>query len=441
MSEVRKKIKIGITQGDVNGVGYEVILKVFYDLQLIELCTPIVYGSKKYSSDHKKNLEMNNFSLNYINAPSMAKEDKLNLIQCCEDKDDLEIGTPTKSSGKAAFQSLDAAVNDLIAGKIDAVVTAPINKKNIQGEGFDFPGHTEFLAKKDNGANGLMFMISDKLKVGVVTGHIPLKDVSSVISEEKILDKLKVMNKSLKRDFNINKPKIAVLGLNPHAGDNGLLGSEEQDVIINAIQKSNEDKILAHGPFPADGFFGSNQYLKYDAVLAMYHDQGLIPFKALSFGEGVNFTAGLSYIRTSPDHGTGYDIAGEGKADESSIRQAIYTAIDIYNSRNFIDEISVDPLKTNQIKNFQPTHKTRNHTPRKRDAPTPRAEQERDTPTPRSEQKRTVPTPRAELKKEIEKRKVEVRKDVSEEVLPEKKEVEKEVKLEAKAEGKQEAKE
>jgi 4-hydroxythreonine-4-phosphate dehydrogenase len=374
MREERKKIKIGITQGDVNGVGYEVILKAFHDLQLNELCTPIVYGSKKYSSDHKKSLEMNNFSLNFINAPSMAKGDRLNLIQCCDDKEELEIGTPTKFSGRAAFESLDAAVNDLLAGKIDAVVTAPINKKNIQGDDFDFPGHTEFLGNKDNGAQGLMFMISDKLKVGVVTGHIPLSDVSTSISEEKILDKLKVMNKSLKRDFNIPKPKIAVLGLNPHAGDNGLLGTEEQDIIISAIQKSNEDKILAHGPFPADGFFGSNQYLKYDAVLAMYHDQGLIPFKALSFGEGVNFTAGLSYIRTSPDHGTGYDIAGEGKADESSIRQAIYAAIDIYNSRNFNDALSVDPLKSNQIKNFQSIHKPRNHAPSKRDGPTPRAE-------------------------------------------------------------------
>lgn len=374
MSEERKKLKIGITQGDVNGVGYEVILKAFYNLELIDLCTPIIYGSKKYCSDHKKSLHMDSFSLNYINTPSMAKDNKLNLIQSCDDKNELEIGKPTKYSGMAAFQALDAAVNDLLAGKIDAIVTAPINKKNIQGEEFDFPGHTEFLGKKDNGANGLMFMISDKLKVGVVTGHIPLSNVSSEISEDNILDKLKVMNKSLKRDFNINKPKIAVLGLNPHAGDNGLLGTEEQDVIIKAIQKSNEDKILAHGPFPADGFFGSNQYLKYDAVLAMYHDQGLIPFKALSFGEGVNFTAGLSYVRTSPDHGTGYDIAGLGQADESSIRQAIYTAIDIYNSRNFNDELSVNPLKPNQIKNFQSIHNPRNYTPRKRDSPKPRAE-------------------------------------------------------------------
>lgn len=374
MSEKRNKIRIGITQGDVNGIGYEVILKAFQNLELLGLCTPIVYGSKKYSSDHKKNLGMDSFSLNYISSPGQAKDNRLNLIQCCKDDQVLEIGTPTSASGKAAFEALDTAVDDLLAKKIDAIVTAPINKKNIQSDSFDFPGHTEFLAKKDNGATGLMFMISDKLKIGVVTGHIPLKDVATAISEDKILNKLKVMNQSLKRDFNIRKPKIAVLGLNPHAGDNGLLGEEEQEVIVNAIQKSNDDNIIAHGPFPADGFFGSNQYLKYDAVLAMYHDQGLIPFKALSFGEGVNFTAGLSYIRTSPDHGTGYDIAGKGIADWSSIRQAIYTAIDVYNSRNFNDELSVDPLKINQIKNFQPNHKSRNHTPRKKENPTPKPE-------------------------------------------------------------------
>jgi len=368
MSEKRNKIKIGITQGDVNGVGYEVILKAFQNLELLDLCTPIIYGSKKYSTEHKKNLNIDSFSLNYINAPNLAKDDRLNLIQCCKDDESLEIGIPTDSSGQVAFQALDSAVDDLLANKIDAIVTAPINKKNIQGKDFDFPGHTEFLGKKDNGAQGLMFMISDQLKIGVVTGHIPLKDVASSISVEKILSKLKVMNKSLKRDFNIGKPKIAVLGLNPHAGDEGLLGSEEQDVISDAIRKSNEDKILTHGPFPADGFFGSAQYLKYDAVLAMYHDQGLIPFKALNFGEGVNFTAGLSYIRTSPDHGTGYDIAGKGIADCSSFRQAIYTAIDVYNSRNFNDELTVNPLKINQIKHFQPIQKTRNHVPRKREA-------------------------------------------------------------------------
>lgn len=367
MSETNDKIKIGITQGDVNGVGYEVILKAFQDSRLVDLCTPIVYGSKKYSSAHKKNLNLNDFAFNYIDNVDQARSNKANLIQCCDDDEDIQLGVPTPASGKAAFQSLDAALKDLVEGKIDAVVTAPINKKNIQGDDFDFPGHTEFLGQKDGGKKGLMFMISEKLKVGVVTGHIPLKDVAGSISEDKILDKLRVMNKSLKKDFNINKPKIAVLGLNPHSGDNGLLGTEEQDVIIGAIQKANDDKVLAHGPFPGDGFFGSTQYLQYDAVLAMYHDQGLIPFKALSFGEGVNFTAGLSFIRTSPDHGTGYDIAGRGIADDSSMRQAVYAAIDIFNSRNFNEELSKDPLKINQLKKFQSSQKPRNKAPRKKE--------------------------------------------------------------------------
>lgn len=350
MSEKIEKIRVGITQGDVNGVGYEVILKAFSDSKMLDLCTPVIYGSKKYSAEHKKNLNLDNISFFYVEKAEDAKNNKINLIDCCDDKEDLKIGEPTASSGKAAYQSLNTAVDDLVAGKIDAVVTAPINKKNIQGEDFDFPGHTEFLGQKDGDKKGLMFMISEKLKVGVVTGHIPLQEVAQSISGEKIQNKLKVMSSSLKSDFNISKPKIAVLGLNPHAGDNGLLGSEEQEVIINAIQKSCEEGIIAHGPFPADGFFGSTQYLKYDGVLAMYHDQGLIPFKALSFGEGVNFTAGLSFVRTSPDHGTGYDIAGQNKADASSMRQAIYSAIDICKSKNFNGELEKNKLQPQELK-------------------------------------------------------------------------------------------
>lgn len=333
MSDNKEKIRVGITQGDVNGVGYEVILKTFSDSKMLDLCTPVIYGSKKYSTDYKNNLKMESFPFFYIENAEDSKRNKVNLIDCCDDKESLKIGEPTPSSGKAAYESLNRAVDDLIAGKIDALVTAPINKKNIQGEDFDFPGHTEFLGNKDGGNKGLMFMISEKLKVGVVTGHIPLSGVAEAISGEKIVKKLKVMSNSLKMDFNITKPKIAVLGLNPHAGDNGLLGSEEQSIINEAIQKASSEGIIAHGPFPADGFFGSTQYLKYDGVLAMYHDQGLIPFKALSFGEGVNFTAGLSFVRTSPDHGTGYDIAGKNKADASSMRQAIYAAIDICKDR------------------------------------------------------------------------------------------------------------
>lgn len=368
MGEKREKIKVGITHGDANGIGYEVILKAFSDSKMLDLCTPIVYGSKKYSAAHKSKLKMENFPFFVIENLEGAKRNKVNLMDCCDDQEELTIGEPTNSSGKAAYQSLNAAVEDLLKGKIDCVVTAPINKKNIQQEEFNFPGHTEFLGQKDGGKKGLMFMISDKLKVGVVTGHVPLKDVASEISVEKIQHKLKVMNDSLRRDFNIRKPKIAVLGLNPHAGDNGLLGSEEQDVIISAIQNSCRENIIAHGPFPADGFFGSTQHANYDAVLAMYHDQGLIPFKALSFGEGVNFTAGLNFVRTSPDHGTGYDIAGENKADCSSMRKAIYAAIEICKNRHLNDKLKKNALRTedlNENRSRNPSERRNNRGERK----------------------------------------------------------------------------
>jgi 4-hydroxythreonine-4-phosphate dehydrogenase len=305
---------------------------------------------KKYISEHKSKLKIDDFPFLIIEKPEDAERNKVNLINCCESQEELSLGEPTSNSGKAAYLSLNTAVNDLIKSKIDCIVTAPINKKNIQSEEFDFPGHTEFLSQKDGEKKGLMFMISDKLRVGVVTGHIPLKDVAASISIEKIEKKLKVMNATLSRDFNIRKPKIAVLGLNPHAGDSGLLGGEEQEVIISAIQNACEKGIVAQGPFPADGFFGSTQHTKYDGVLAMYHDQGLIPFKALSFGEGVNFTAGLSFVRTSPDHGTGYDIAGLNKADPSSMRKAIYSAIEISKNRIFNSALEEKALSLKQIK-------------------------------------------------------------------------------------------
>ena len=349
MDEKKEKIKVGITQGDVNGIGYEVILKAFSDENMLDLCTPIVYGSKKYSNEHKKSLKMEDFQFFLIEKAEDSKTNKVNLIDSCDDNDELNIGVPTVASGKAAFQSLDKAVNDLINGNIDAVITAPINKKNIQSENFNFPGHTEFLGQKDGGNKALMFMVSEKLKVGVVTGHIPLKDVASSISEESIIKKLRVMSKSLKTDFNCTKPKIAVLGLNPHAGDNGLLGTEEEDIVKGAVLKACSEGMVAHGPFPADGFFGSSHYLKYDGVLAMYHDQGLIPFKALSFGEGVNYTAGLTFVRTSPDHGTGYDIAGKNKADASSMRKAIYAAIDISRNRNLNVKLTANALKPQKM--------------------------------------------------------------------------------------------
>jgi 4-hydroxythreonine-4-phosphate dehydrogenase len=350
MSDKKQKIKVGITHGDFNGIGYEVILKAFVDSAMLELCTPVIYGSKKYSSEHRSKLKIDDSSFFFIEKPEDADENKINLIDCCESKEELSLGEPTSTSGKSAYLSLNTAVNDLIKGQIDCLVTAPINKKNIQSKEFDFPGHTEFLSQKDGGKKELMFMISERLRVGVVTGHIPIKDVSEAISVEKIEKKLKVMNTSLKRDFNIRKPKIAVLGLNPHAGDNGLLGSEEQEIIISAIQNSCQVGIIAHGPFPADGFFGSEQYLNFDGILAMYHDQGLVPFKALSFGEGVNFTAGLSFVRTSPDHGTGYDIAGLNKANPSSMRKAIYSAIEICKNRRLNNSLEAQALKQEDIK-------------------------------------------------------------------------------------------
>lgn len=371
MSEKKDKIKIGITQGDVNGVGYEVILKAFNDKTMLDLCTPVVYGSKKYSEDYKKILKLEAFQFNYIDEVKDARKNKVNLVSCCTDDVELSIGEATAASGKAAFESLDAAVNDLLAGKIDALVTAPINKKNIQSDVFEFPGHTEFLGEKDNGNKGLMFMVSEKLKVGVVTGHIPLNNVANSISSDQIIAKLKVMHASLKSDFSITKPKIAVLGLNPHAGDNGLLGTEEQTTIIGAIKSAKTEGVLAHGPFAADGFFGSSQYLNYDAVLAMYHDQGLIPFKALSFGEGVNYTAGLSFVRTSPDHGTGYDIAGKNVADCSSLRQAIYAAIDIVKNRLENKGLLQNALKPQEFKAFE--QKTRRPSARPEPTSKPRA--------------------------------------------------------------------
>jgi len=349
MSEKRDKIKVGITHGDPNGIGYEVILKAFSDSKMLDLCTPVIYGSKKYSAEHKAKLKMENFPFFIIENSDDAKTNKVNLVDCCEDQEELTIGEPTNWSGKVAYQALNTAIDDLLNGKIDSIVTAPINKKNIQHEEFNFPGHTEFLGQKDAGNKPLMFMVSEKLKVGVVTGHIPLKNVADSISAEKIQQTLKVMNNALIKDFNIRKPKIAVLGLNPHAGDYGLLSGEEQEIIISAIQQSCEENVIAHGPFPADGFFGSTQHKNYDAVLAMYHDQGLIPFKALSFGEGVNFTAGLNFVRTSPDHGTGYDIAGENKADCSSMRKAIYAAIEICKNRHLNDKLKKNTLRTEDV--------------------------------------------------------------------------------------------
>ncbi len=344
-----EKIRLGISHGDINGIGYEIIFKALNDSRMLDMCTPVIYGSSKVAAYHRKTLNISNFSLNNIKVADDAHAKRVNIINCVDDNVRVELGKETKMGGEAAYAALSAAVEDLKNNKIDVLVTAPIHKKNIQSESFKFPGHTEYLQKEFNSRDSLMFLVSDVLKVGVVTGHIPLSEVSKAITKEKILTKLKIMNKSLKEDFTIRKPKIAVLGLNPHSGDNGLIGKEEQEVIIPALEEAKQKDIVALGPYAADGFFGSNNLSKFDAVLAMYHDQGLTPFKTIAFSSGVNFTAGLPIIRTSPDHGTAFEIAGQGVADEESFRQAVYLAIDVFKNRTSYKELSKNPLKSYDI--------------------------------------------------------------------------------------------
>ncbi|WP_372640447.1 4-hydroxythreonine-4-phosphate dehydrogenase PdxA [Ancylomarina sp.] len=339
------KIKVGITQGDINGIGYEVIIKTLMDPRILELCTPIIYGSPKVAAYHKKALDIEEFSSNNIKTAQESHSKRINIINCTDENIKVELGKSTSSAGVASFASLEAAVKDLKEGDIDVLLTAPINKKNIQSKDFVFPGHTEYLEARIDSGKSLMLLISEKLRVGVVTGHIPISKVSESITEEKIIEKLDILNKSLIQDFGIRKPKVAVLSLNPHAGDDGLIGSEEKDVIIPAIEKARKSGIMALGPYPADGFFGSNDYSKFDAILAMYHDQGLTAFKALSFDSGVNFTAGLSKVRTSPAHGTAYAIAGTNVASPESFQKALYMAIDVYKNRMEYAELSKDPMK------------------------------------------------------------------------------------------------
>ncbi len=345
MSEQERPIIVGITQGDFNGVGTEVIMKAFMDPLMLKVCTPIIYGSSKVFSHHKKELGITDFNLSTIKYADQANAKNINIINCWDEEVKVEIGTSTALAGQMAFKALDAASNDLKSGKIDAIVTAPINKQNIQSTDFKFAGHTEFFAERFAVSNYLMLMVSENLKIGTVTGHLPLGKASGAITIDEIVSKALVLNRSLIKDFGIRKPKIAVLGINPHAGDNGLLGDEEQKIIIPAVNQLKERGVFVMGPYAADGYFGSGTYKNFDATLAMYHDQGLIPFKTLSFGEGVNFTAGLPVVRTSPDHGTGYDIAGKNQASESSIRQAIYLAVDIVKQRKQLESLTSNPLK------------------------------------------------------------------------------------------------
>ncbi|MBQ1226953.1 MAG: 4-hydroxythreonine-4-phosphate dehydrogenase PdxA [Alistipes sp.] len=325
------RLKIGITQGDANGVGWEIILRTLADQRMTELFTPVVYGSKQAADFYSKllNEEEGSVQFNVVSSAEESRRGKVNLVECGQINP--QPGVASAEAGKAAVEALERAMADLKAGDIDAMVTAPIMKETAQSETFQFTGHTEFVASHLEG-EPMMIMCSDRLRVGLVTIHIPVSEVSQSISKEKILSSLTTLRQSLKADFGIVEPRIAVLSLNPHAGEGGMLGSEEQEIIKPAIEEAFQEGTLAFGPFPADGLFATGAYAKYDAILAMYHDQGLTPFKTLS-PDGVNFTAGLSEVRTSPDHGTAYDIAGKGEADPQSMRNAIYAAIDIVRNR------------------------------------------------------------------------------------------------------------
>jgi 4-hydroxythreonine-4-phosphate dehydrogenase len=341
-----KRVKVGISMGDANGIGFEIIFKCLSDARILDSITPIIYGSSKVASFHRKLLNMADFNFNTIRNADEAVAKRVNLVNCHDKDVKIDLGLATDIAGELSYKSLESAVADLKSKKIEALVTAPINKYSIQAAGFKFPGHTEYLAASFNCKNYLMLMVSDHLRVGVATGHLPISQVAPTLTLEVVLEKLQVLNNSLRNDFFITRPRIAVLGLNPHAGETGVLGMEEQQIIIPAIKAGNEKKILAFGPFPADGFFGSTEWKKYDGVLAMYHDQGMIPFKSMAFESGVNYTAGLPVVRTSPDHGTGYNIAGKDQASPVSFREALFLAADIVRNRQTSDAINKNPLKT-----------------------------------------------------------------------------------------------
>ena len=331
--ESKHKPVIGITIGDFNGIGPELILKIFSDHGIGKICTPVIYGSTKIFNKYRRLLNTDEFQFFHIKDASQVAHRKTNIIHCWEEDYEIEPGKVTDIAGKCAFLSLKAAVADLKKGQMDAIVTAPINKHNIKNPEFNFVGHTEYFQQQFEAKDVLMFMVTEELKIAVASMHVPLSEVIKDISKEKIRSKLELMEASLKKDFGINKPKIAVLGLNPHAGEEGSIGKEEQEVLKPLISELKHKGHMIFGPYPADGFFAAESYKKFDAVLAMYHDQGLIPFKMMAFESGVNFTAGLPVVRTSPDHGTAYDLAGKNKADDSSMRAALYMACDILKTR------------------------------------------------------------------------------------------------------------
>lgn len=354
---MEERVKIAITQGDINGIGYEIILKSFADKYLFNHCIPILYGSPKVLAYYKKVLNLEKLNHNTIRHVSEARANQINVMDCNDESIKVELGQPTKEAGKAALEALERAVKDLKEGLLSILLTAPINKDTIQSDTFQFPGHTEYLEQRFGTEKAVMLMVQDNLRVAVVTGHMPLAEVSNAITQEAVMEKLTALNNSMRYDFGFTKAKIAVLGLNPHAGDNGLLGKEELEVIQPVLEQAKAAGILAMGPYPADGFFGSGSFKDFDAVLAMYHDQGLIPFKSLANKGGVNFTTGLPIVRTSPAHGTAYGIVGKDEASSASFKEAIYEAISIFEERCFQDKSQKECLKIKpkpQRKSFRP---------------------------------------------------------------------------------------
>ncbi len=353
------KIIVGISQGDTNGIGYEVIIKALSDPRILESFTPVIYGSSKAFGFYKKLIHnLGPIETYVINSATDVKPKCINILNCLPENILVEPGKSTPSSAKAAIKSLECAVADIKRGDIDVLVTAPINKRAMGNEGFGFTGHTEYLQKQFNADEVTMFMVSEHIKVGVVTGHIPVRDVSNAITQEKILRKLRNMRRSLQRDFGVDEPKIAVLGLNPHCGDGGLIGNEEQTVILPAIQAAQAEGIAAYGPYSADGYFGLRKYSLFDATLAMYHDQGLIPFKTIAFEDGVNFTAGLPVVRTSPDHGTAFEMAGRDEADPKSMMSSIYMAVDIFKHRLDYDDLYDNRMQESHYDTSDRSHKS-----------------------------------------------------------------------------------
>lgn len=359
-----RKIRVAITHGDTNGVGYEVIFKTFAEPAMLDMCIPIIYGSPKVAAYHRNALGIQaNFTI--ISSAAEAHSGKLNLLTTFDEEVKVDLGQPSKEAGVASLKALDRAMEDYKNGLFDVLVTAPINKNNIHGDGFDFCGHTEYLEERvGDGNKSLMILLNDMMRVALVTTHLPLKNVPEAITKELIIEKATVFNQSLKRDFRISNPRIAVLALNPHAGDDGLLGQEEQDIIAPAVKELSEKGIYAFGPFAADGFFGRGSYDSFNGVLAMYHDQGLAPFKALDGGDGVNFTAGLPIVRTSPDHGTAYEIAGKNMASESSFRNAVYVALDVFRNRVEYDAPLAHPLEKLYHEKHDDSEKTRFNIPK-----------------------------------------------------------------------------